>query len=207
VAGDRAPVSTAAFWDGLYASSQDGWELGEPASALVACLATGLPLPPGARVAVPGAGRGHDARFLAGRGYEVTAFDFSEAAVREACRLAADEGVRVAFEQRDVFGLGADFAAAFDAVWEYTCFCAIDPERRVEYAQILRDILTPGGILLACFYPLKEGSDGPPFPVSRANIETVLSPHFDILEAGPPAASPERRRGLEWLVTARRRAG
>ena len=39
-----------------------------------------------------------------------------------------------------------------------------------------------------------------------AGIEAVLSPHFDILEAGPPAASPERRRGLEWLVTARRRS-
>jgi molybdenum-dependent DNA-binding transcriptional regulator ModE len=62
------------------------------------------------------------------------------------------------------------------------------------------------GTLLACFYPLKDGTDGPPFPVSQAGIEAVFSPHFDILEAGPPAASPERRRGLEWLVTARRRS-
>ena len=27
MAGDRAPVSTSAFWERLYASSQDGWEL------------------------------------------------------------------------------------------------------------------------------------------------------------------------------------
>jgi methyl halide transferase len=206
VAGDRAPVSTPAFWDTLYASSQDGWELGEPAPALVARLAGGLPLPAGARVAVPGAGRGHDARFLARRGYEVTGFDFAGAAVREARRLAADEGLRVAFEQRDVFALAADYRGAFDAVWEYTCFCAIDPDRRAEYAQVLREILRPGGLLLGCFYPLREGTDGPPFPVSREGIEAALAPRFDVLEEGPPPASPARRRGLEWLVLARRPA-
>src|SRR5262249_56195599 len=34
VAGDRTPVSTPAFWDELYASSQDGGELGGAAPAL-----------------------------------------------------------------------------------------------------------------------------------------------------------------------------
>jgi SAM-dependent methyltransferase len=206
VAHDRAPVSAPAFWEGLYASGQDGWELGEPAPSLVHRLDAGLTLTPGARVAVPGAGRGHDARLLARRGYTVTGFDFAAAAVEEARRLAAREGTAVTFEQRDVFTLGADFARAFDAVWEYTCFCAIDPGRRAEYARVLHDLLEPGGILLGCFYPLKEGTDGPPFPVSREAIEKVLAPHFEILEAGPPPASPERRRGLEWLVSARRRA-
>jgi len=206
VAGDRAPVSTPGFWDRLYAASQDGWELGAPAPSLVARLEAGIPVAPGAHFAVPGAGRGHDARLLARRGYAVTAFDFAEAAITDARTLAEQDGVRVAFQQRDVFGLGTDFAAAFDAAWEYTCFCAIDPDRRQEYARVLRDILKPGGVLLACFYPLKDGSDGPPFPVSRVGIEATLSPHFDILEAGPPAASPERRQGLEWLVTGRRRA-
>jgi methyl halide transferase len=206
MARHRAPVSTPAFWDELYASSQDGWELGEPAPALVARLDAGLPLPRGARVAVPGAGRGHDARFLARRGYEVTGFDFAEAAVRDAHRLAADEGVHVIFERRDVFTLAADYGSSFDAVWEYTCFCAIDPDRRAEYAQVLHDILRPGGLLLACFYPLREGTDGPPFPVSRDSIDAALAPRFDVLEAAPPAGSPARRRGLEWLVLARRRA-
>jgi SAM-dependent methyltransferase len=205
VAGDRAPVSTPAFWEGLYASSQDGWELGEPAPSLAAWLAAGGAFAPAARVAVPGAGRGHDARLLARRGYAVTGFDFAEAAIAEARRLAERENVTATFEQRDVFALGADFARVFDAVWEYTCFCAIDPDRRAEYARVLHDILRPDGTLLACFYPLKDGVDGPPFPVSRAGIEATLAPFFDIVEAGPPRVSPERRRGLEWMVTARRR--
>ena len=236
----RPPVSTAGFWDGLYADGQDGWDLGEPAPALVDWLDAGgrfqaagsqpstssRPFICGGpemalalsqfrttvsgaaidrpRIAVPGAGRGHDARLLARRGYRVTAFDFAEAAVVEARRLAAAEAVELAVEQRDVFALGHDHAGAFDGVWEYTCFCAIDPDRRDEYARVLHAILRPGGLLLACFFPLRDGTDGPPFPVSRGDIERALAGRFAVLEAGPPPRSVERRRGLEWLVRARK---
>ncbi|MGH7385891.1 MAG: methyltransferase domain-containing protein [Candidatus Rokuibacteriota bacterium] len=157
-----------------------------------------------ARVAVPGSGRGHDARLLARHGYQVTAFDFAGTAVAEARRLAAVDGVDVAVEERDVFTLGQDYAGAFDGVWEYTCFCAIDPARREEYARVLHAILRPGGLLLACFYPVRDGGDGPPFPVSRRDIDRALAGRFTILQAGPPGRSVERRRELEWLVVARR---
>ena len=219
-------MSTAGFWDGLYAAAQDGWDLGGAAPALEDWLASGRfsslgsikcggpemapALPQAAdtrtraRVAVPGAGRGHDARLLARHGYRVTAFDFALAAVAEARRLAAADGVDVAVEQRDVFTLGEDFAGAFDGVWEYTCFCAIDPARREEYVRVLHTILRPGGLLLACFFPLREGGDGPPFPVLRADIDRALADRFTVLRAGPPGRSADRRQNLEWLVEARR---
>jgi SAM-dependent methyltransferase len=204
----RPPVSTPGFWEGLYAEGQDGWELGAPAPALEAWLDAGGTFQASAtgpaRLAVPGCGRGHDARLLARRGYRVTAFDFAEAAVAEARRLAAAESVDMAVEQRDVFTLARDHRETFDAVWEYTCFCAIDPGRRAEYAEVLHAILRPGGLLLACFYPLHEGQDGPPFPVSRADIARVLAGRFTVLTEGAPARTVERRRGLEWLVLARR---
>lgn len=201
-------MSTAAFWEGLYASRSDGWELGHPAPALAAWLSAGHAFPAAgsgtASVAVPGCGRGHDARLLARWGYRVRGFDFAAAAVAEARALAEAEALAVAFEQRDIFTLAGDYAGGFDAVWEYTCFCAIDPARREEYARLIHAILRPGGRLLACFYPLREGTDGPPFPVSVGDIERLLSPRFRIVEAGPPAESVERRRGLEWLVLAHR---
>jgi len=228
---DRKPVGEPGFWDELYASGNDGWELREPSPALVAWLdgggrfvvsgglemAPALPpsadtrmvpaLPPPADaplVAVPGCGRGHDVRLLAHRGYQAVGFDFAEAAVSEARELAAAEGSAARFERRDIFTLSADFAGTFDAVWEYTCFCAIDPARRAEYVEVLRAILRPGGTLLGCFYPLREGGDGPPYPVSLAEVERLLSPGFRVEESRAPAASAERRRGLEWLLRASR---
>ena len=202
-------MSAPPFWADLYARGQDGWDLGAPSPPLATWLAQGgrFPNTPGnpARVAVPGCGRGHDVRLLARQGYRVTGFDFADAAIAEARALARADGVEAAFEPRDIFTLADDHGGAFDALWEYTCFCAIDPGRREEYARLVHALLRPGGILLGCFFPLREGVDGPPFPVSRPEIERVLAPWFDVLEARPPAESVEQRRGLEWLVRARRR--
>ena len=113
-----ARVNEVTFWEDAYAHGSDGWELGRPAPPLVDFLDTTPP--PLGRVAVPGGGRGHDARLLATRGYEVTGFDFAPAAVAAARALAAREGATVSFEQRDVFALGRERPNAFDGVWEYT---------------------------------------------------------------------------------------
>jgi SAM-dependent methyltransferase len=198
-----APVDQPSFWDGLYASRGDRWELGGPAPPLVAHLHRAPP--PVGRVAVPGCGRGHDARLLARRGYAAWGFDFAEAPIREARALAAGAGIAAVFEQRDVFGLAADYPGAFDGVWEYTSFCAVDPARRGEYVEVVRSILRPGGWLLACFYPVREGRGGPPFPATRDELERLWTPAFEVLEAYVPRTSAPAREGIEWMVFARER--
>jgi SAM-dependent methyltransferase len=197
-----ARVSTSDFWDGLYATGGDGWELGAPAPPLVDVVERTPP--PRGRVAVLGCGRGHDARFLATRGYEVVGFDFSTAAVTAARTLAKREGVRVTFEQQDIFALGREAAHAFDGVWEYTCFCAIDPRRRGAYVRTVTEILRPGGWLLACFFPLRAVTAGPPFAVTRAEVRRRFGAPFRIERAEPPLRSARGRQGREWLVFARR---
>lgn len=199
-----AGVSAAEFWEDLYASHADGWETGAAAPPLVD-MVDATP-PPRGRVLVPGCGRGHDARFLATRGYDVVGVDFAAAAVTEARALAQREGVDVAFEQRDLFALPLDWGQAFDGVWEYTCYCAIDPARRDEYVRAIARVLRPGGWLLACFFPLRSDGPGPPFPVSAAEVRRCFVPPFTIERAFPPGRSAPRRQGREWLVLARRTA-
>jgi SAM-dependent methyltransferase len=197
-----AAVSTPAFWDDLYARGGDGWDLRGASTPLVDFIAATPP--PLGRVAVPGCGRGHDARYLASRGYEVTGFDFSTAAIREARALAAEDSVGVTYVQRDIFSLARDQAHAFDGVWEYTCYCAIDPARRPDYVEILAAIVRPGGWLLACFYPIRRGGGGPPFPVAQAEVRHLLAPAFRIEQAAAPPRSAVGRQGEEWMVYARR---
>jgi SAM-dependent methyltransferase len=195
-------VSEPAFWEGLYARQSDRWELGRPTPPLVEYLAR---TPPSrGRVAVPGCGRGHDARLFTRLGYRVWGFDFAAPAIVEARALAARDGLDIAFEQRDVFDLAAEYRGFFDGLWEYTCFCAIDPGRRPEYVRLVRDLLTPGGWLLACFFPVREGSGGPPFPTTEAEVRRLFSPAFGFVETYVPQTSAPGRQGLEWWVTARR---
>jgi SAM-dependent methyltransferase len=199
-----AGVSSPAFWEDLYARGADGWELGAPAPPLTHFIQTTPP--PRGRVAVPGCGRGHDALYLARHGYGVVAFDFAPTAIREARRLAGAAGVTVDWQQRDLFGPRDADRGAFDGVWEYTCFCAIDPRRRAEYVATVAALLRPGGWLLACFYPLRTYGAGPPFPVSKDEVRRLFVPPFRIEREVTPLRSVSRRQGQEWMVYARKTA-
>jgi SAM-dependent methyltransferase len=196
-------VSLPAFWEDLYRRHGDGWELGKPAPTLVEFVEATPP--PRGRVAVPGCGRGHDVRYLARQGYEALGFDFAEDALREARALEDRERTGGRFERRDLFTLDRDCAGVFDGVWEYTCFCAIDPARRAEYVRTVAAILRPGGWFLACFYPIRPRGGGPPFPVSRAEVRRLFQPRFRLERAFAPIRGVERRSGQEWMVFARKR--
>ncbi len=199
-----AEVDRPEYWETRYARGEDGWELGGPAPPLAALLSIGEAGPAG-RLAVPGCGRGHEAIPFARHGFEVTGFDFAEAAIEAAAAGAAAAGVsdRCRFERRDLFELPCLYPAAFDAVVEHTCFCAIDPARRPEYVDVVASILKPGGRLLALFYPLRAATgagDGPPFPTTRDEIDRLFGRRFDTAFARVPGDSIPRRLGLELLA-------
>jgi methyl halide transferase len=160
--------------------------------------------PPRGRVAVLGCGRGHDVRYLGRQGYDAIGFDFSDTAVAEARARASAEGVVAQIELRDIFTLPREYGNAFDGIWEYTCFCAIDPARRVEYVRVVDAVLRPGGWLLACFYPMRPDGAGPPFPVRRDEVRRLLTPSFRIERASTQIRSVPRRQGQEWMVLARK---
>ncbi|MFQ5521475.1 MAG: class I SAM-dependent methyltransferase [Candidatus Methylomirabilia bacterium] len=199
---EPATVNKPAFWDGLYERGGDRWELRREAPPLAEYLRRAPP--PRGKVAVLGCGRGHDARLFARLGYRVWGFDFAARAIQDARALAEREDLEIVFEQRDVFDLAEHYAGFFDGIWEYTCFCAVDPKRRTEYVRLVRALLKPDGWLLACFWPLGPGRDGPPFPVTKAEARGLFTPTFVFLEAYVPADSARGR--LEWMVMARPRA-
>ena len=196
-----ASVSTSDFWTDLYARGASGWDIRQPTPPLVEFM-DHTPLAPG-RVAVPGCGRGHDVRFLARRGYAAVGFDFSATALAEARALAKTRtNVTAEFVERDLFTLGLDYGHAFDGIWEYTCFCAIEPRRRAEYVRTMSAIPKPGGWLLACFFPMRRARRRPAVSGLRARgappVRSGVSHRARLSRAA--LGRVDRAQGQEWMV-------
>jgi SAM-dependent methyltransferase len=192
-------VNSPRKWEADYVRKTDGWDVGGP-TPIFKRLALRLrrQLIPG-RMIVLGAGRGHDAREFARNGFQVTAVDFASQAVREMQRLASPEAP-VEILQHDIFTLPETANNSFDYVLEYTCFCAIDPKRRAEYADLVTRLLKPNGIYIDLAFPLDGRKGGPPFGVSSAEILDLFQKRgFKLLSREVPADSISPRRGAEEL--------
>lgn len=183
-------VSRSDYWEQRWAQGESGWDLGGPCPVFAALLDSPL-APPTGRVAFPGCGAGHDVALFREHGYDATGYDFAVDAEH--------------VEPLDVFELGSRFPQAFDVIVEYTCYCAIDPARRAEYAAALHAALKPGGQLIGLMYPIRPpDDDGPPFAVQEAEIRDVFGRGLELLHFGTPDNSVERRLGKERLAIFRR---
>lgn len=191
-------VNSPKFWEEIYRGGRAGWDLGGPTPVFQRILRE-RNFEPG-RTIVLGAGRGHDARMFARRGFEVTAVDFAEEAV-QGMRDLADPEAPVQILQADIFELPSELHGNFDYLLEYTCFCAIDPDRREEYAEIASHLLQPGGTLIALLFPVTDRPGGPPFGVDPEEfLRLFLNQDFDLLHRERPSDSVSQRQGVEELV-------
>jgi SAM-dependent methyltransferase len=151
-------------------------------------------------VFVPGCGSGHDAIYLAGKGFDVVAVDFSAEAIRRASGAARSAGASVRFLERDLFTLSPEFDGAFDAIVEYVTYCAVEPARRGALAALYASLLAPGGTLAALFFPVEEREGGPPFGVSLDEVRALFEPAFAPVSWGEHPATIPPRRGREILT-------
>lgn len=197
-------VNHPSKWERDYQRGTAGWSLHTPTPVFQHLLAEtdarGEKIFPPGRMLVPGAGLGHDAREFARHGFEVVAVDFAQDAV-EAMRALMDDATRHEILHHDLFQIPAAWNSTFDYVLEYTCFCAIDPTRRAEYADMMARVLKSGGIYIALAFPLSGHVGNPPFAVNVAELIALFETRGFVLrrrEIHPATIKP--RRGREELI-------
>ncbi len=208
-------VNHPAKWELDYQRGTAGWDMGTPTPVFQRLLREGasdgalenvpyaLRFPPG-RMLVPGAGRGHDAREFARRGFEVVAIDFARDAVED-MRALMDDASQHEILHHDLFELPATFDGTFDYVLEYTCFCAIHPTRRVEYADTMARMLKRGGTYIALAFPLSGYVGNPPFAVNAAELIALMEQRgLKLLQREFPHDSIKPRKGREELLVMRK---
>jgi methyl halide transferase len=157
-------------WEEKYRAKTIPWDRGAVSPALLGWIEGGA-LPPG-RVLIPGCGRGHEAVELARRGFQVTALDIAPTALEHLAAELAAAGVEA--ERVCADALTWQPAQPFDAIYEQTCLCALDPGHWAAYEQQLFAWLRPGGKLFALFMQ-SERAGGPPFHCALPDMQALFN--------------------------------
>jgi SAM-dependent methyltransferase len=144
-------------------------------------------LPKSGRALAVADGEGRNGVWLAEQGLEVLSIDFSPSAQRKARALAAERGVKVAFQQVDVHTFAYP-DAAFDVVAEIFTQFSTPAERAMKWAGMRRS-LKPGGLLILQGYTPKQltyGTGGPKEVenlYTRAMLEAAFGDFRDVVIA------------------------
>ena len=166
------PVSehrTPFDWEHRFRTEDAPWERGSVHPAVAHWLSSG-DLKPGARVYVPGCGRGREPRALAEAGLDVTASDVApSAAAYQWEALKPYPNARIV--EADSLDWRPD--EAFDALYEQTFLCAIHPRQRDAYEAMAFQVLNPGGKFLALFMQ-KDERGGPPYGCSLEAMRALF---------------------------------
>ena len=186
------------FWDTRFRQNTTPWDAGRVPAALQRFVArhTGR-----GRVLVPGCGTGYEVRELANAGFDVTAIDFSEAALEAARRELGPLAHLVHFG--DFFRFEPD-TPPFDAIYERAFLCALPRRVWIDWAKRVAELLRPGGLLFGNFF-FDSNLKGPPFGIGEAELDALLAADFERIEDDPVEDSIPAFAGRErWQVWRRR---
>jgi hypothetical protein len=150
---------------------------------------------------IPGCGVGHEVSYLSEAGWDVTAIDFSRAAVTAAQAALGQWAERVV--QADFFRYTPP--TQIQLIYERAFLCALP--RQMWPAIVLRwaELLSVDGILAGFFF-FDDAPKGPPFGANRAELEALLKPYFCLVDEREVTDSITVFAGKErWMV--RRRLG
>lgn len=173
----KSELDSPEFWNNLYNENKNGWNTGSVYPVFIDLIERKLLKP--CKILIPGCGFGYEAIYAAKNGFEVTALDFSEHAISFAKDLAEKENVNIEFLCEDLFNI-KNKENYFDAVYEYTTFCAVNPERRNEFAAKISLLLKKEGKLYSIVFPIDGREGGPPFAVNIIEFYKIYSQHLKL---------------------------
>ena len=189
---------TVKFWDEKYLLQNTGWDLKGPTPVFENIAKT---ISKG-KLCILGCGKGYDAILFAENDFKVTAVDFAPEAIKSLNNLVNKKPENLKVLQKDIFKLNKDFFEYFDYVIEQTCFCAIHPSRRLNYIQLVTNILKKNGKLIGLWFPLDKNISeaGPPYGISVKEIKSYFNKKWKVEKEEFSKLSVSSRTGREKLI-------
>ena len=158
------------YWEQRYINEQTGWDIGEVSAPLKEYFdqLQNKDL----KILIPGGGNAHEASYLHHAGFtNVYVLDIAEQPkvnfLSSHPDFPADHWIGEDFFQH---------TGSYDLIVEQTFFCAIDPNRRAEYARKCHQLLNNSGKLAGVLFNCSFDG-GPPF----GGTETEYRKYFELL--------------------------
>ena len=184
------------FWNDRYAAGRTPWDFGGVPAALKSFLTRSSSA---GKVLLPGCGSGYEVRAFHEAGYDVTAIDFSPAAVEQAKKVLGALAGKVILGDFFTHDFGSE---SFDLIYERTFLCSMPPPRWSDYANRIAALLSPGGRLVGFFF-YEEQESGPPYPLTDKRADQLFERHFRLVKSELVTDSLPLFRGMEkwqeWL--------
>ncbi len=153
-----------------------------------------LSIDAGTRIFVPMAGKSSDMLWFVQQGYFVTGVELSNLAVdaffsenklkyrvEECQRFRTHKGDQIDLHCGDFFQLTEDDISDVSAVYDRASLIALPPSLRKQYSEHLIKILPKQiRIFLVTMEYSQDEMDGPPFSVSKQEVESLYQNEFDI---------------------------
>ncbi|MDQ6980514.1 MAG: methyltransferase domain-containing protein [Ghiorsea sp.] len=188
-------------WEQLYQEQDTGWDRGEISPALHTFINKGA-LDDVKSVLIPGCGRGYEVVELAKRGFDVTALDLAPSAIAHLNQMLQEAGVAANTVCTDIFEYHAP--KSFDAIYEQTCLCAIEPSERKKYAAQVYIWLKPQGKLLLNMMQTGDAG-GPPFHCDLMDMKALFPSDTWVWQEEPPFMTHRNRKSprfeLGYILT------
>jgi SAM-dependent methyltransferase len=145
-----------------------------------------------------GCGEGRNSFYMARQGCEVDAIDISNEAINNALEKAKSKNVEINFLCKNVFELEVS-KKTYDLVYDSGLMHHLLPHRRIQYIELLNDVLKAKGYFgLICFAPgfksiggaeeisdkdvYKERSILGGMAFSKEKLQYIMSEYFELIE-------------------------
>jgi thiopurine S-methyltransferase len=183
------------FWDHRYHTGDTGWDAGNITTPLKEYFDQLKDKK--IKILIPGAGYGHEAKYLWERGFtNLFVADISSLpleSIKESLPNFPDEQLL----NEDFFELAEN---NFDLIVEQTFFCAIHPKLRKKYAEKMHSLLRKGGKLAGLLFDDLLNDDKPPFGGTKEEYISYFRPLFEIKYFDKCYNSISPRAGRELFI-------
>ncbi|CAA6809342.1 MAG: Thiopurine S-methyltransferase (EC [uncultured Sulfurovum sp.] len=182
----------ADFWHKLWETNNTGWHL-DDTNPLLETFFSELQLKENSRVFIPLCGKTLDIVWLLSHGYKVVGAELNEIAIKELFKSLSVEpkikklGELTLYQAEnidifvgDIFELTAESLGKVEAIYDRGALVALPQEMRVAYSALLKQISKTAPQLLINFEYDQTLMDGPPFSISKAEIEIHYAESYAI---------------------------